>query len=214
VATGIATISSVEAACPAGSPCETIHVYRVQTWPGLRYDNKNIDLLSLEEANAASLKAFADVVKGYAGGGGLALRFTVTRIADNPNAYCNCNFERQNKACRPPITDIELRECVRVCRYNDKECIVAGVDVKSSGSWYAFPKATEWQQGKVWKKNAFAFSANNADWSAQPPAIKRASCIGTQITQHPSVSIDSLFDSDQPCPTVSSQQLATEEIAR
>jgi hypothetical protein len=207
--------SPARANCPGGSPCETINVYRIQTWPGFRTDANGVDLLSLQEANAANLGAFKPVIKAYTTNGGLALRFSVTRIADAPNGYCNCNFEYQNKACRPPISNNDLKMCVRSCLNSGAQCRFAGVDAKSEGSWYAFPALTEKTAAKAtWQKNAFKISPQNGDWSAAAPSIKRAKCIADAFKANPQVDIDGLFNTDNPCPTVDAQTSAHEAIPR
>ena len=128
------------------------YVYRIQSWPGYREDANGVDLLSLREANAGDLAAFRDIFAGYRQGGSLALRFRVWRLIGEPNSYCNCNFEVSNAACRPPIADEQLKMCMRRCLTNGKACMWSGFDSKSEGHWYAFPQATEFAPGKIWKK--------------------------------------------------------------
>ena len=208
------------AACPAGDPCETVLVYRVQTWPGLLTDHAGRDLLSLQEANAGSKGAFKDILAGYGGSTNLALRFSVTRIAAAPNGYCNCNFEFNDKACK--TSDLtQLKQCNRVCRYNGAaaNCVFAGTDVKSDGAWYAFPASTRCltqaaAPGQTWKKNAFGVAPRNCDWYADPPLIKRASCIATAIKANPRRDLDELFADNSVCPIVSQAEIQRDAIPR
>ncbi len=206
--------------------CESVVVYRVQTWPALLTDANLVRMDSLSEANAADLIAFRDVLKAYGKSEPgtpsnlkLALRFKVWRLVGEPKDYCNCNFEvavnGKTKACKPPIAKQDLVRCVRTCWHGSDQCRASGFNATSnSGRWYAFPASTEYRLGKTWAKNTFAVSAANADWSADPPVIKRAECLGRLLAQDSSLDIDSLFTEALPCPAVLPAQLAQEAIPR
>jgi hypothetical protein len=84
----------------------------------------------------------------------------------------------------------------------------------NGGSWYAFPAATEYRGGKKWAKNSFGVNANNADWSASAPKIKRAECLGRLINQSENLDIDALFTDAMPCPDVNEPDLEHEAIQR
>lgn len=206
--------------------CESVVVYRVQTWPALLTDANGIRMDSLSETNAADLIAFREVLKAYGKSQPaipsnlmLALRFKVWRLAGEPKDYCNCNFEvtvnGKVKACKPPILKTDLVRCVRACWRGSDQCSASGFNTTSnSGRWYAFPAATEYRSGKVWSKNTFAVSAANADWSGTRPTIKRAECLGRLIAQDSSLDIDSLFTDALPCPDVLPAQLEQEATPR
>ncbi|ALN57671.1 hypothetical protein [Lysobacter enzymogenes] len=209
-----------QAACPDGSPCETIAVYRVQTWPALLTDAAGRDSLSLQEANGTSQASFEPVIKGYAGGPKtLAIRFSVIRIASAPNAYCNCNFELGDKACKTSDLDL-LKQCKRVCLNSGKTCTATGKDDKSDGgAWYAFPASTrcvtrDAAPTQQWKKNAFEVNPKNCDWYQASSSIKRAACVADALKLDPSLDLDRLFANEAPCATVDAATLQQEAIPR
>jgi len=202
------------AACPGSDPCETIYVYKFQSWPTIMQDAAGRSLLSLREANASNETAFRQGLPSMGKGTALAIRYQVTRITSTPNGYCNCNLELNNVGCGGGITLDKLKKCTRSCRYNNAQCVVAGVDVKDGGGqWYAFPDATRHTGavGQVWQKNAHGVGPNNRDWSENSRVIKRADCIAKEMSKSSPPTLDSLFDSDNPCASVSDQTLAGEE---
>ena len=210
---------------PQPKQCERT-VYRVQTWPALLTDANRVRMDSITEANAADLKAFREVLAAYGkpqpGSDPsltLALRFEVWRLVGEPNNYCNCNFEvgvgRQAKACKPPISKQDLQRCVRTCWQAGNACNASGINPsQTGGNWYAFPAMTEFRDGMSWVKNAFIVKPTNADWSASPPKIKRAECVGRLIGQNEGLDIDSLFTDAMPCPDVTPGQLEQEAVKR
>jgi len=211
---------------PVPKECERTVVYRIQTWPALLTDANQLRMDSLTEANAADLKAFRDVLVAYGkpqpGAGPnltLALRFEAWRLVGEPNNYCNCNFEVgagvQAKACKAPIAKQDLQRCVRACWQAGNRCVASGVNpMQSGGHWYAFPAGTEYRAGMTWAKNVFLVKPTNADWSASPPKIKRAECVGRLIDQSESLDVDALFTDATPCADVTPDQLDQEALKR
>ncbi|HEY0659910.1 MAG TPA: hypothetical protein VGD21_01090 [Lysobacter sp.] len=197
----------VEAQCPNGDPCETIHVYRLQSrmpvaLPPITADAAARPLVSLQEANAGDATAFRGLLNATASTK-LAIRFQVTRIAIPPNAYCNCNLEHAGKGCHDGTPLGTLRQCVRICRYGDANCKAAGLDQKSDsgGRWYAFPAATECGGPRNnWQKQAFRFNAADCDWREEARVIKGAGCLADVLSRAPQTSLDVLFGPNSPCP--------------
>lgn len=192
----------VEAQCPGGDPCETIHVYRLQSRMPFPADADGRPFVSLQEANASDATAFRGLLHATASTK-LAIRYRVTRIAIPPNDYCNCNLEYEGKGCHEGTPLETLRQCVRVCRYNNGSCKVAGVDQKSDsgGRWYAFPAATQCGGARNnWQKQAFRFSPADCDWREEARVIKGAGCLARALSDAPETPLDVLFGPDSPCP--------------
>jgi hypothetical protein len=197
----------VEAQCPNGDPCETIHVYRLQSrmpvaLPPIAADAAGRPLVSLQEANASDATAFRGLLNATASTK-LAIRFQVTRIAIPPNDYCNCNLEHAGKGCHDGTPVQTLQQCVRICRYSNASCKVAGVDQKSDsgGRWYAFPAATQCGGARNnWQKQAFRFNAADCDWREEARVIKGAGCLADVLSRAPQTSLDVLFGPNSPCP--------------
>ncbi|RDZ27235.1 hypothetical protein [Lysobacter silvisoli] len=205
-AAGLATTfhsGRADAACPAGDPCETLHVYRVQSWPTIQHDAAGRPLISLQEANAADAAAFKAAVKGKVASTALAIRYNVTRIADAPNDYCECNLELANKGCASNLPPIQLHQCARVCRRDQLTCAATGDFGKqdSGGRWYAFPVVSMCGGARnVWKKNALGNAKPNwCDWQENARVIKQVSCLATALDAEPGVDLDALFNNPQPC---------------
>jgi len=194
---------SAKAACPDGDPCETLHVYRLQASLPITHDALGRPLASLQEANAADEIAFGPILSSSAKSSALAIRYRVTRIANNPNDYCECNLEYQGKGCPSSLPPPTLQRCARVCRYGSAECTVAGFNVKTGGGrWYAFPAATQCGGSRnVWQKRVSG-RTNPAwcDWIEQASIVKQASCLAAELKQSPQQSLDALFDDDTACP--------------
>lgn len=204
---------------PVRDNCESLFVYRVQAWPGLRYDAENRDMLSLDEANASNDASFLPIIKGYEPTAqALPIRYSVERIDGPPQDYCNCNFEYNGKACKPPMKDVDLLLCRKVCLYSGKTCRSAGKDLKtdvSNGAWYAFPVATKWRgphNNQEWKRNTFFKDLTTADWDVTRSVIIRAKCIRDGIHQDPNATVDSFFDGR--CPVVDLQTIDQETKPR
>lgn len=195
-----------EAACPTGDPCETINVYRLQSRLPISQDALGRPLVSLQEANATDATAFGPSAASTA----LAIRYQVTRIAINPNNYCECNLEYEDEGCPASTPLPRLRQCARVCRYADAACTATGFNTKSSGGkWYAFPAAT--QCGGIrtdWRKRTFGRTDPTwCDWLEEARIIKEASCLAEQLKQSPRPSLDALFDDDSVCPRLDESTL-------
>ncbi|SFK48246.1 hypothetical protein [Lysobacter sp. cf310] len=200
------------AACPGASPCETIHVYRIQSWPTIQVDAAGRPLISIQEANGADEKAFTLAVAGQVGSKALAIRYNVTRIEDPPNDYCECNLENKNKGCPSNLAPELLHQCARVCRRGALDsCTGTGFNVKqdSGGKWYAFPAATQCGGARnVWKKHAFgAVKPTSCDWLENSRVIKEVSCIATALAADPLVGLDALFNNGAPCPAIAEATL-------
>ena len=201
-----------QADCPNSSPCETIHVYRLQSWPTIRQDASGRPLISLQEANAADAAAFKSILSGVSSTStALAIRYDVTRIADAPNDYCECNLETGTKGCPSSLPADQLKQCSRVCRRSGAaSCPVAGFNTKSDGGkWYAFPVATLCGGNRnVWKKNAFGNAKPSwCDWSENSRVIKQASCLAAALKTTPTPTLDALFNHNAPCAAVSEATL-------
>jgi hypothetical protein len=196
----------VEANCPDADPCETLYVYRLQSKmpvaiPPILSDAAQRPLVSLQEANASDEVAFRGPLNATASTK-LAIRFQVTRIAIQPNNYCNCNLEHADKGCHEGTSLQTLRQCIRICRYNDGDCKVAGLDPKADGGrWYAFPAATRCGGIRTnWQKQVFRFNAADCDWREDARVIKGAGCLANALRQAPQASLDVLFGPHSPCP--------------
>lgn len=214
---GYMTLSTVVAwaQCPDGDPCETIDVYRIQTWPNLLSDAKGRSLLSLTEANALNDAAFSPAIKSMGNSTALAIRYTVSRIADKPQDYCECNLEYEGKGCAVGKIAVEqLKLCSRECRRGDAACRGSGyIDKPDNGRWYGFPASTEWSDNGIWKKNAFDVKAENRDWieRSELREVKRADCISENL-EADSTNLASLFDDEEICPSVSNEALTNEAL--
>lgn len=200
------------AACPAGAPCETIHVYRIQSYPTIQVDAKGRPLISIQEANGADEKAFTLAVAGQVGSTALAIRYNVTRITDKPDDYCECNLENdQGRGCPSNLAPDVLRLCTRVCRRDGAACTGTGFNVKqdSGGKWFAFPAATQCGGARdVWKKHAFgAVKPSSCDWLENSRVIKKVSCIATALAAEPLIGLDALFNNDAPCAAIAEATL-------
>ena len=191
-----------EAACPDGDPCETIHVYRLQSRLPIDQDALDRPLLSLQEANATDAAAFLPILATSKGSGALAIRYRVTRIAIEPNGYCECNLEYQGKGCKSTLPLETLAQCARACRYHGEACPVAGRNVKTGGgAWYAFPADTQCGGGRdVWQKRTFGRTDPRwCDWREEARIVKEASCLVAAL-KGATHSLDALFDDDDVCP--------------
>ncbi|HEX9392014.1 MAG TPA: hypothetical protein VF928_11940 [Usitatibacteraceae bacterium] len=207
---------SAAADCPGGAPCETVNVYKVQSWPTIWQDAKGRELISLREANATDLKSFSAALTSMAKSSALAIRYNVTRIVDKPDDYCNCNLELKDKGCGPKTSLTDMKTCTRICRLDTKECNVAGKTSKDGGGfWYAFPDKTRLtgSANESWKRNAFKVDKNARDWSENSRIIKKASCFADELTKSPAASIDALFENEKPCPALSEAELLKESAA-
>ncbi len=192
------------AKCPDGDPCETIHVYRLQSQLPIEEDAKGRPLLSLQEANATDAAAFGPLLASAKDSDALAIRYRVTRIAIEPNGYCECNLEYQDKGCKPTLPVETLRQCARACRYHGEECQVAGRNVRTGGGiWYAFPAQTQCGDGRdTWQKRTFGRTNPGwCDWREDARIVKRASCLAAAL-KGTMRSLDALFEDDEPCPRV------------
>lgn len=194
------------AACPGASPCETIQVYRIQSWPTIRVDAAGRPLISIQEANGADEKAFKVAVAGQVASKALAIRYNVTRIEDPPNDYCECNLEYNAKGCPSNLPPQQLHQCSRVCRRGALPCTGTGFNLKqdSGGKWYSFPAATQCGGVRVvWKKHGFgAVKPSSCDWLENSRVIKTVGCIATALATAPAPSLDELFGSDAICPAI------------
>lgn len=200
-----------EAACPGGSPCETIHVYRIQSWPTIQFDAAGRPLISIQEANGADAKAFTVAVSGQTKSTALAIRYDVTRIADRPNDYCECNLEHASRGCPSNLPPLQLHQCSRVCRRDGQACTGTGFNVKqdSGGKWYSFPAATQCGGARVvWKKHGFgAVKPTSCDWLENSRVIKEVSCIAKALAIAPATSLDTLYNNEAPCPSIAEATL-------
>lgn len=199
------------AACPGASPCETINVYRIQSWPTIQFDAAGRPLISIQEANGADEKAFKVAVSGQTASTALAIRYNVTRIEDPPNDYCECNLENNAKGCPSSLPPLQLHQCSRVCRRGNLACTGTGFNVKqdSGGKWYSFPAATQCGGVRVnWKKHSFgAVKATSCDWLENSRVIKTVGCIATALATAPAPSLDALFNNNAICPAIAEATL-------
>ncbi|MCF7223696.1 hypothetical protein [Marilutibacter chinensis] len=191
-----------QAACPGGDPCETLHVYRLQSRLPIDTDAAGRPILSLQEANATDAVAFRSILAASGSSTSYAIRYRVTRIADAPNNYCECNLELNGRGCPPTMAPGQLAQCTRVCRYNNGPCQATGFNIKhDGGTWYAFPAATQCGGVRtVWRKRTFGRSDPSwCDWREEERVIKSASCLADEIGRRPDAGLDALFDDPALC---------------
>lgn len=188
--------------CPGGDPCETVQVYRLQSRLPIDEDAQGRPLLSLQEANATDAVSFRSIVATVPGDSdAYAIRYVVTRIADPPNNYCECNLEHAGVGCPSNLPLQELQQCARQCRYNDGPCQATGWNRKHDGGmWYAFPAATACGGPRTtWRKRTFGRSAVDwCDWREDARVVKSAACVATRMAQH-GESLDTIFGDPDLC---------------
>ncbi|WP_111267841.1 hypothetical protein [Marilutibacter maris] len=188
--------------CPDGDPCETVHVYRLQSRLPIDEDAQGRPFQSLQEANATDAVAFRSILAVAAQANAYAIRYQVTRIASAPNDYCECNLEYDNRGCPSSLPREELQQCARVCRYNDGACQVTGFNRKHDGGlWYAFPAATQCGGPRnTWRKRTFG-RTNPAwcDWREDARTVKDAACMARALGERPEATLGELFDDEDLC---------------
>lgn len=190
------------AACPDGDPCETLHVYRLQSRLPIDQDADGRPILSLQEANATDAVSFRSILATATSSTAYAIRYDVTRIASAPNNYCECNLEHDGVGCPSSLPRDQLQQCARVCRYNDGPCQATGLNPKSDGgTWYAFPAATQCGgQRDTWQKRTFGRSNPRwCDWRENTRVIKSAACVARYLQDNPEATLDALFDDAELC---------------
>lgn len=190
------------AACPGGDPCETLSVYRLQSRLPIDTDAAGRPILSLEEANATDAVAFRSILAASGSSTSYAIRYRVTRIADAPNNYCECNLELNGRGCPPTMAPGQLAQCTRVCRYDNGPCQATGFNRKhDGGTWYAFPAATRCGGARnVWRKRTFGRNDPAwCDWQEDARVVKSASCLAGELARRDGVTLDALFDAPALC---------------
>lgn len=206
--------AAARADCPADDPCETVTIYRIQTWPVSDLDAKGRDNLTLQEANGTDAPAFPDVVKAYAGKvTDLAIAFEVIVNLKAPHTYCECVFQdAKGVNCRDKPA-AEQAACFRQCGSNaqvkDGACRYSGYNEKTAGRWYSFPDASlcgpiggdpaQLAGGRTWRKVGFNPKPADCDWMATARTMKSAACIKANLDTS---TLPDLFGAEDICPTV------------
>jgi hypothetical protein len=174
----VLVVPKAKAACPQGSPCSDLDVFRYQSWPMPLLDASGNNLLTLQSANAGDGRAILGLIKARVPGEhDIVVKSTATVINNQFSTYCNCNLQLNNAGCPPNSTSEKLLQCSRSCLNDLKQCAGFGNNVIDVGVWYAFPRSTMYTDGAVWRKNVFERKPSYRDWLETSTIYKRAGCL-------------------------------------